>query len=762
MNVTLKSYQKTAVDKLLKVSMKLLEKDGSRVCVFKAPTGSGKTVMVADLLEKLAAEELPGRYAFIWISGNNLHQQSRDKLEQYLNPTRYTFSYLEEVQENELQENEIAFVNWHSLTKQDKTTGEYTNIFMRDNESDRNLRTFVTNTKEKGLQIILIVDESHYHYWAIKSQNMVQEIIGPKLTLEVSATPRLEPSADEIEHEEAGRVSVLFSDVVAEGIIKSEVIINKAIGKFSELSKAADEALLSAAVEQREEIVKLYKKEKVDVNPLVLVQLPSDSESTSSSDKTKIEFVENYLKDIYDITVANGRLGIWLSERKENKDGVEDPTNEVEVLIFKQAISLGWDCPRAQILVMFRDIKSITFEIQTVGRILRMPEAKHYTEDELNSAYVYTNLGKLEIAQDRESQSFFYIHPAHRKSDYKKVELPSIYLSRIDYGDLTLSFRKLLLEEANKYFGISEKDLPTAAKKKADAKLDLKPEELTTPVISDTVLKDIDDPESLIGPIVSFPVPEDDLKYKFEYFAKARSLPYAPVRSHTKIQQAIYDWFDNYLGYKDISRIEIQRIVVCSENNQKIFREIIETAKDRFKEVNKKEKQEKQPEKEVIWDVPEIQYYNELYVKSETNNYAQEPCYLQKTRSVPEKDFEDELGESKNISWWYKNGTNKDSFLAISYLHPIKGIKQAFYPDYIIRFRDGSVGIYDTKSGMTAESSETAEKSNALHTYLQKLKSKGAKVSGGIVIAIPAGVFIFEGSNYTPDHTAKGWNRLEL
>lgn len=762
MTLTLKSYQKIAIDNLVKIGKKLLEKEGSRVCVFKAPTGSGKTLMVADFLEQLAAEGLPSRYAFIWISGNKLHEQSREKLEQYLNPTRYTFSYIEDVQNNEFKENEIVFVNWHSLTKQDRATGEYTNVFMRDNESDRNLRTFIANTKEKGLQIILIVDESHYHYWSPKSQQLVQEVIGPKLTLEVSATPKLEPSADEIAHEDAGYVSVLFDDVITEGMIKSEVIINKEIGKFTDFGKAADDAILEAALEQRKELKKQYAQGKVGVNPLVLIQLPSESESTSSLDKTKLEFVENFLKEKHGITVENGRLGIWLSERKDNVDGIEATDNDTEVLIFKQAIALGWDCPRAQILVMFRDIKSLTFEIQTVGRILRMPEAKHYGDGELDNAYVYTNLGKLQIAKDRESQSFFHLYPAHRRTGYQKIELPSIYLSRIDYGDLTLSFRSLFLEEANKYFGITERDLPPVAKKKADVKLELLPGKLTTPVISDTVIKDIDDPKSVIGPIVHFPVPEDDLKYKFEYFAKARSLPYAPVRSHTKIQQAIYDWFDNYLGYKDASRIEIQRIVVCSESNQKIFKEIIETAKERFGEVSQKEKQAKQPEKNIVWEVPSIQYYNELFKPVESSNYAQEPCYLQESRSMPEREFEDEINKSKGISWWYKNGTNKETFLALSYKHPIKGTKQAFYPDYIISFKDGSIGIYDTKSGITAESSETVAKSHALYEYLQELKLKKIKATGGIVVSKPSGLFIYEGTKYTTDHDAPGWRRAEV
>jgi type III restriction enzyme len=46
---------------------------------------------------------------------------------------------------------------------------------------------------------------------------------------------------------------------------------------------------------------------------------------------------------------------------------------------------------------MFREIKSITFEIQTVGRIMRMPKLKYFKNDELNNAYVFTNFEKIEI-----------------------------------------------------------------------------------------------------------------------------------------------------------------------------------------------------------------------------------------------------------------------------------------------------------------------------------------------------------------------------
>ena len=56
----------------------------------------------------------------------------------------------------------------------------------------------------------------------------------------------------------------------------------------------------------------------------------------------------------------------------------------------KQAISTGWDCPRAKILVKLREGMSEQFEIQTIGRIRRMPEARHYDDDLLDFCYVYT------------------------------------------------------------------------------------------------------------------------------------------------------------------------------------------------------------------------------------------------------------------------------------------------------------------------------------------------------------------------------------
>lgn len=759
----LKEYQIKAVDKLLSISKKLLNKGGSRICVLKAPTGSGKTIILAEWLSLLSKETLDKSYAFIWISGNNLHKQSKDKLQSYLKDSRYTLSYLEGITGNSFQENEIVFVNWHSLTKQDKTTGEYTNVFMRDNENDRNLRSYVTNTKEQGIGIVLIVDESHYHYWSNKSQDLVKTIINPSLIFEVSATPSIVPSDEDVEYEEAGKITIRFEDVVSEGMIKKEVVVNPDIGDTVDFTSVADEVILNSAIAKRGELKEIYEKNNININPLLLIQLPSEGEKTSVLDETKMEQVLKFLKEKHDITVDNGKLAIWLSEEKENLPNVEVTDNPVEVLIFKQAVALGWDCPRAQILVIFREIKSKVFEVQTVGRILRMPEAKHYDNLDLDRAYVYTNIDRIAIKEDKDSKGLFQVYSSHRKDDYQPIKLPSIYLKRVDYGDLTLKFRKLFREEANKYFGITETDLPPIAIKKADVKLDLKPSELGQPIISDAVFTNIDNQtkNEIVGSSVIFSVSEDEIKHKFETFAKLTSLPYIPSRSCNKIQLAIYEWFDNYLGYKNTSRLDIQRIVVCSETNQKIFHEIVEAAKARFKDERKDEINATDRVKRYDWDVSVVEYFNENFTTIEHSNYAHDKCYVRNDRSQPEKDFESLLGGNSQVSWWYKNGTDKETCFAVEYEDPKTGIMRAFYPDYIVYFADGSTGIYDTKSGMTADSEETKAKSNALYSYIAS-QSKTKALKGGIVQSTRAGMYVFEGANYDGNTSHEGWRRLDF
>lgn len=760
-NTDLKEYQKKAVDVLLDKTKLLLDKEGLRLCVLKAPTGSGKTIIAADYLDKLSHEQVPHELSFLWISAHNLHKQSRAKLEEYLRDSVYSFSYLEDVQDRTIKENEIVFINWEEITKKDRETGQFSNIFMRENEQDRNLPTFIENTIAEGREIILIVDESHYYYWSQDSQRLVTNTLHPKLILEVSATPRVEPPLEDVQNNDAGFVSIKFDSVVTEGMIKREIIINEEFQHVQISDATADEVVIETALKKQKQLRELYKKQGITINPLVIIQLPSQNQVTSALDRAKIDVVKSILKEKHRVTVENKRLGIWLSDEKENLEEIEKLDNEVDVLIFKQAIAIGWDCPRAQILVMFRETQSVIFEIQTVGRIMRMPEAKHYDEEALNKAYIYTNLSEIHIKQEVADRGYFSHHVSHRKQSYDGLDIPSVFLHRTDYGDLTLSFRSAFKKEANEYFGITEDDSVNHAYNKVAKKLTMDITKLTEPVISDVVVKDIDKLHEIIGSTVDLTVAEEDIKEKFNYLSKALALPFAPIRSYTKIQQAVYDWFDQYVGFKDRSRLDIQKIFICSEANQRVFDEIITRAKDRFSGMKETEIREKSRVKKMEkWNVPEPQYFNDLYVQGKYGNYIMEPAYFLQGRSSVEVEFEHLLTDSKTVKWWYKNGTRTEEYLGILYEDSVRHTQAIFYPDFIVKFLDGSIGIYDTKGGITASAPETKDKAEALYRYAKDNSKK--KIKGGIVIHAPQGWYVHDGNKYHYDESLSGWNSLEI
>lgn len=384
----LKNYQEKRVQELYSTTLRLLSDRGSRSIVFKAPTGSGKTVMMQEYLRRFADTPMDREYAFVWISVNDLSRQSKRSFEKNLAGSSLHFSELSDVTDRELQKNEILFINWESIRSIDRATGDWKVIAMRDNERDENLPTYLANTHDAGRGIILIVDESHKSLSTPRAQELIINYIKPQIQIEVSATP------DSADYD--AKIDTKIEEVIEAGMIKKEVVINPGLSDTATIAET-DRFVLGAALAKARELRDMYISIDSPVRPLVLVQLPSESKSTSELDKTKLVRTIQILDQDFGINFSNQKLAIWLSEDKQNLEGIEKYESPVEVLIFKQAIATGWDCPRAQILVMFREIGSVTFEIQTVGRILRMPEQRHYEEHILNIAYVYTDLERAMI-----------------------------------------------------------------------------------------------------------------------------------------------------------------------------------------------------------------------------------------------------------------------------------------------------------------------------------------------------------------------------
>lgn len=133
----------------------------------------------------------------------------------------------------------------------------------------------------------------------------------------------------------------------------------------------------------RKAIAGRYKEIGKNIRPLVLIQFPNGQPETIAAVEQKLESMG--------YTYDNGMVSKWMSEdKKDLPDNLTENDAIPVFLLMKQAISTGWDCPRAKILVKLREGMSESFEIQTIGRIRRMPEAKHYEDDLLDFCYVYT------------------------------------------------------------------------------------------------------------------------------------------------------------------------------------------------------------------------------------------------------------------------------------------------------------------------------------------------------------------------------------
>jgi len=724
--IELRDYQERAVANLKRKVQDLLNNPENGVIVFQSPTGSGKTVMVSEMLKRLVRDNHK-KYSFVWISVRMLHEQSKEKLEKYYEDDKLIqCSYFEDLQDRQIGENEILFINWHSINKKD------INIYIRENEQDNNLNAIIQNTKEEGREIILIIDESHHTAKSDKSKELI-EIIGPKVTLEVSATPHLMENLSEIE-------KINISQVKAEEMIKSEISINpEFLGKKVD-TKDSDTIIIEEALKKREELKLLYKKEGSNINPLVLVQLPDSKENLINK---KDEVIEILRKE--GITEENGKLAVWLSEEKtDNLSNIEKNDDDAEVLVFKQAIALGWDCPRASILVIFRESKSFTFTIQTIGRIMRMPELKYYNEDELNKGFVFTNLPNIEITEDY-AKDYITIYESKRDNQkYKNIELTSFYQKRQRQRTrLSGEFAKIFLDIAEK----------TNFKEK----ITLTPSKIVNPIIADGKIIDIDK----VGEVehkgqIEVKLNELELQLKFDKFIYDNCSPYAPADSSDRMKTAIYQFFKQKYKYEKYDP-KVQRIVLGKENVQ-AFVDLINLSKDEYKKVVVETINEKREKQEVPkWEVPIIISYNSKYKRESHPNSIMKPFYI-RSPSAPEQLFMETLDNSKNIEWWFKNGEGEIKYFAVIYQDENK-IERAFYIDFIVYFKDGTIGLFDTKSGITAK--EAGPKAEGLQKYINSNKNK--KLLGGIVIE-SRGSWRYndkEKYNYNPNDLSE-WKVLEI
>ena len=690
----LRNYQEKHVNELKQKIDGFLNLDSNKVCVFKSPTGSGKTIMMAELIKKLLDNRTDEKeIAFVWITVHKLHDQSKEKLEKYYEDLQIVnCSFFEDLQDKQIQDKEILFFNWQSINQEK-------NIYIRENENEFNLSKVIENTKDENKEIILIIDESHHTARSEKSQEVIQKI-NPKITIEVSATPKIS-NPDYVE-------SIDLQEVKEEEMVKNSIRLNYQLKNIKD--KTADELIIQIALDKRQQLKNYYEEEDSNVNPLVLIQLPDSRKGILD----KKDYIIELLDSKFGINIDNGKLAIYLSDKsnKINLENIEKNENEVEVLIFKQAITVGWDCPRSSILVLFREWKKFEFSIQTIGRIIRMPEIKHYDKDELNHAYVYTNISDVHIAEDV-TKDYLTIYESSRREELNDdVDLESIYIKRKhEKTRLNAAFRKIFATICDN--------------QNLKKKILIYIPELKNKIIKDATITELDEPQKLQGDLLYTQSSPHEIQSRINEFARNMAVPFAEEHSYQIIRRCIQHFFLTNTKITDFT--DMYKITLYDKNRDH-FISIIEEAKSQFtKDVV--EKVEREIEYISKWNIPKNTEYTKIYNEKDYKKCIMTPSYI-KTNIINEIRFMDFLEEENNVKWWFKNETNDKKYFAIKYDNPDTDDISAFYVDFVIYMDDGRIGLFDTKAGFTAKIAKP--KAEILAKYIRDNKSK--KVFGGIVV----------------------------
>ena len=358
-NIELFGFQERAVLNLID----LTTMGSKQTITVKSPTGSGKTIILINFIDEYL-NKINKQTAFIWLcpGKGDLEEQSRKKMLKFA-PTRKA-QPLADALTIGFSEESTTFINWEMVTKAGNRAildGEVKNLFDR-----------IAEAKRVGIDFIIIIDEEHSNNTA-KAQTII-DAFSAKHIIRMSATTLQNAKNEYYEIDEY--------DVIDEGLITKAIYVNEGIVPGQEVGNDYD-LLLSLADTKRKQIAKRYEERNKRIRPLVMIQFPNGQPET-------IYAVEQKLAEM-GYTYDNGMVSIWMSEDKRDlPENLTDNDAQPVFLLMKQAISTGWDCPRAKILVKLREGMSEQFEIQTIGRIRRMPETCHYDDDILDFCYVYT------------------------------------------------------------------------------------------------------------------------------------------------------------------------------------------------------------------------------------------------------------------------------------------------------------------------------------------------------------------------------------
>jgi type III restriction enzyme len=418
MKLELKAFQQIATDDLL-VHLRAARAEADRfpqAVLLSAPTGAGKTVIATAVIEGLMDGDDQGagseQTTVLWLSDQpELNEQTRRKMEAHsslFQDDTQLVTIGSSFQERVLSPGKVYFLNTQKLAS-------HTGLMKAIDARPWTLWDMVRETIEaRPRDFVLIIDEAHRGMEESPrdrqlAQTIVQRFIKgadnvppAPIIFGISATP------DRFRNMVAGRrtlrpqVEVLADDVRASGLLKQTLLVYHPRQKTP-----SDFTLLRAAAERHREYSvswEDYRRRSQSgetVTPILVIQVGNAPDGrragvTETDLAMALSIVEAELGPLDEaamghafqegttVPVGDGRMLRHVAP----SDIQEDPS--LRVVFFKTALTTGWDCPRAEVMMSFRRAVDHTTIAQLVGRMVRTPLARTIEDDEfLNTVSLF-------------------------------------------------------------------------------------------------------------------------------------------------------------------------------------------------------------------------------------------------------------------------------------------------------------------------------------------------------------------------------------
>jgi type III restriction enzyme len=407
MKFELKSFQTTSAQKIIEELADAREgarKGKLEAVVLSAPTGSGKTITVAAVIDWLfgGADGIEARpqTTFLWLSDSpELNQQSKGKLMAACD--NVPFNVLETIDSQEfdqptLSPGHVYFINTQLLGKDKLLTKG------GDKKSYTFWQTVQNTINERPEDLILIIDEAHRGAGVsdrARKPIMQKFITGSEedglspvpIVLGMSATPQrfteLLGNTQRIQRP----VNITPEMVRSSGLLKDliQVTTNKGTTIQSDLTHLQTAAARWKESRNQWETYCNKSGEKETVKPVLVVQVQDGNDRTLTA--TPLDDVVKVIQKETGPLAVNEIVHCFQDKeeieyggciiRKMEASRIQDAT-DVKIVLFKTALTTGWDCPRAEVMMSFRKSVDATTIAQLVGRMIRTPLARRIEADE--------------------------------------------------------------------------------------------------------------------------------------------------------------------------------------------------------------------------------------------------------------------------------------------------------------------------------------------------------------------------------------------